>query len=137
VDATEAESDGPDGSAEDVPRLTMKELEDLTGQPVRNIRYLIAEGIVPRPIGRKRWAHYGQEHVDAILRYAKSKEAARLDSLKAMSASAADDPPERRYEIADGVALVARPGAINDIERFAEQVRELLAANGSKKGELE
>ncbi len=43
--------------------VNIHELEKLTGQPARNIRFLIAEGIVPEPHGKVRWASYGEEHV--------------------------------------------------------------------------
>jgi DNA-binding transcriptional MerR regulator len=40
-----------------------------TGENARQIRYLISEGIVPRPEGRTSDATYGERHVEAIRAY--------------------------------------------------------------------
>ena len=49
--------------------MNMRELGQLTGQPERQIRYMIAEGFVPPPRGGRAHAEYGDDHVAAIRRY--------------------------------------------------------------------
>lgn len=60
--------------------LNIDDLERLTGQPRRNIRFLISEQVVPEARSRGRWASYGPEHVQALSRYAEMK-AAGIHSL--------------------------------------------------------
>ena len=61
----------------------MDDLERLSGQPRRNIRFLIAEGVVPESRSRGRGASYGPEHVDALAQYSQLK-AAGVQSLSAI-----------------------------------------------------
>lgn len=49
--------------------MTITELSRRIGIPRRHIQYLIAEGIMPRPEGSRRFPDYGQAHVDAWRRY--------------------------------------------------------------------
>ncbi|WP_196223184.1 helix-turn-helix domain-containing protein [Roseibium sp. RKSG952] len=68
----------------------MSDLAEATGQTARNIRYLITEGIVPKPEGFGKGAVYSVEHVDALRRY-ESLKAAGVTSIStirdAMSSS--------------------------------------------------
>lgn len=77
--------DATNGRARTASReeLKMEDLERLTGQPRRNIRFLIAEGVVPTPLSRGRNASYGQEHVAALKLYAQLK-AAGVQSIAAI-----------------------------------------------------
>ena len=43
--------------------LTIEQLADQVGVPVRTVRYYIAEGLVPGPGARGKAASYGQEHL--------------------------------------------------------------------------
>src|SRR5690242_2008341 len=48
-------------------QFTLDELATLTGTPVRTIRFYIQQGLVPRPEGVARGAHYGPTHLEALL----------------------------------------------------------------------
>lgn len=47
--------------------LSLEALSARTEVPLRTIRYYIQRGLVPRPRGEKKGAHYGPEHLDALL----------------------------------------------------------------------
>jgi DNA-binding transcriptional MerR regulator len=48
----------------DVARdLSIEELADAAGVPVRTVRFYISEGLLPGPSGRGRTASYGEEHL--------------------------------------------------------------------------
>jgi len=53
--------------------VKIDELEKLSGQPRRNIRFLISEDIVPEPYSKGRGATYGSEHVRALEIYTQMK----------------------------------------------------------------
>ena len=61
----------------------MDDLERLSGQPRRNIRFLISEGVVPESRSRGRGASYGSEHVEALAQYSRLK-AAGIQSIAAI-----------------------------------------------------
>ena len=46
--------------------LTLEELSDATGVPVRTIRYYITEGLLPGPGGRGKGAVYTAEHLSRL-----------------------------------------------------------------------
>lgn len=48
--------------------LTLDQLCTLTDMPKRTVRYYMQIGLVDRPIGETRGAHYVQRHVDQLLR---------------------------------------------------------------------
>lgn len=76
--------------------LTIEQLEEVTGVTRRNIRFLISEGVVPEPYGKKRWARYGAKHVSALHIYSKMKDSgvSSLDVIRnKISASASASPP--------------------------------------------
>jgi DNA-binding transcriptional MerR regulator len=84
--------------------VNIHELEELTGQPARNIRFLIAEGIVPEPNGKARWACYGPKHVEAIAFYEE------LKSQGITSIEAIRQRVQKRVEVGDELVLVPMPG---------------------------
>ena len=49
--------------------MKVDDLLTLTGIEKRQLRYLTAEGFVPPPLGGRKTAEYGDEHVAAIRRY--------------------------------------------------------------------
>ncbi len=49
--------------------MNIADLSRRTDTPVRQIRYLIAEGLVPAPRGGRSTAYYEEEHVTAIKRF--------------------------------------------------------------------
>ena len=54
--------------------LSIDDLVEASGQSRRNIRFLISEGVVPEPIGERRWARYGPQHLHALKVYSQAKE---------------------------------------------------------------
>ena len=55
--------------------FTADELSQLTDIPKRTIRYYIQLGLVDRPIGETKAAHYVDTHLDQLLRVKKLTEA--------------------------------------------------------------
>ena len=49
--------------------MNIHELTALTGETPRQVRYLIAEGLMPPPEGGRSNAYYGEAHVAAIRHY--------------------------------------------------------------------
>jgi DNA-binding transcriptional MerR regulator len=47
---------------------TIGELAELGGVSRRTVRYYVQEGLIPAPTGLGRGAHYGKEHLEALLR---------------------------------------------------------------------
>ncbi len=54
---------------------TIGELAEATGTTPRTIRYYTAEGLLPPPDTRGRYALYGQEHIDRLQLIARLKDA--------------------------------------------------------------
>ena len=46
---------------------TIGELAELSGVSRRTVRYYVQEGLIPPPEGLGRGAHYGREHLEALL----------------------------------------------------------------------
>jgi len=49
-------------------QYSLKELAEATGFTGRTIRYYIAEGLIPKPVGLGRTSHYTEDHRDALER---------------------------------------------------------------------
>lgn len=54
--------------------MNIHELAARTGVAERQIRYLIAEGFMPAPLGTRSNAQYGDDHAAAILRYSRLRD---------------------------------------------------------------
>ena len=50
------------------PVYGIERLADLGGVSRRTVRYYVQEGLIPPPRGAGRGAHYGREHLEALLR---------------------------------------------------------------------
>ena len=98
--------------------MNIHELEELTGQPARNIRFLIAEGIVPEPHGKARWASYGEEHVRALAFYAelKSQGITSLSAIRERVARRANGEEQIVIAPLPGVEIRIVPSAIKEID---------------------
>lgn len=57
------------------PTFTLDQLCALTALPKRTVRYYIQIGLLPRPEGETRGAHYLSLHLDALLRIKQLSEA--------------------------------------------------------------
>jgi DNA-binding transcriptional MerR regulator len=126
-------------------RYGIDELAELGGVSRRTVRYYVQEQLLPAPLGVGRGDHYGQEHLDALLKV-KSMQEAGL-SLDAIHRALAGAPPRprlaapashqsiwRRLAVAPGVELHVRgdlpapPDAT--LERLAEWYRAHLGTTG-------
>lgn len=122
----------PDSAAD---RLSLDTLASLTGVSPRTIRFYIAQGLLDRPEGEKRGAHYLQRHLDQLLQIRRFSEAGHsLDRIRALMQGAPEDPPRRRTEpgavevwsrmtLVDGLELHVEPGRAG---LSPEQLRALL-----------
>lgn len=84
--------------------FSLDELCNLAACPKRTVRYYIQIGLLPRPEGEKRGAHYLQSHLDALLRIKQLSEAGI--SLERIAEVLAGEPP----------VLPPRPRAIGSID---------------------
>lgn len=121
-----------DGTLE---RLSIDALASLAGVSPRTIRFYIAQGLLDRPVGEKRGAHYVQRHLDQLLQIRRWSEAGySLDRIRALAQGAPEDPPRRstepgtvevwsRMTLVDGLELHVEPGRAG---LSPEQLRELL-----------
>lgn len=48
------------------PAMTINQLAEISGVPVRRIRHFVAEGLLAPPHGRGRAAHYDRFHLDRL-----------------------------------------------------------------------
>ena len=116
-------------------RYSIDELATLTGVTPRTVRFYIAQGLLDRPIGETRGAHYGRRHLEQLLLVRRWTEAGlSLDRVRELIAGAPEDPPRRaappgsvevwsRMTLADGVELHLEPGRAG---LAPEQVRALV-----------
>lgn len=58
-----ADQEKPATSQPQADAMTVHQLAERSGVPARRIRHYVAEGVLPRPIGRGRAAHYRQSHL--------------------------------------------------------------------------
>jgi DNA-binding transcriptional MerR regulator len=67
----------------DEPRYAIGDLADLGGVSRRTVRYYVQENLLPPPFGVGRGNHYGQAHLDQLLRVKALQEAGRtLDEIR-------------------------------------------------------
>jgi DNA-binding transcriptional MerR regulator len=129
----------PDAGA----RYTADELSALSGTPRRTIRYYIQLGLVDRPIGETRAAHYTWKHLGQLLRIREYTEAGlsleRIGQVLAAEAQAPAVPQlppapgsivvQSHIHIAPGVQLVIDPAQSRlSGEALRELVRTVVAA---------
>lgn len=67
----------------DEPRYAIGDLADLGGVSRRTVRYYVQENLLPPPFGVGRGNHYGQAHLDQLLRVKALQESGRtLDEIR-------------------------------------------------------
>ncbi|MDR2215425.1 MAG: helix-turn-helix domain-containing protein [Nevskiaceae bacterium] len=109
------------------------ELAALSGLPRRTIRYYIQLGLVDRPVGETRAAHYGWQHLSRLLRIRELTEQGHsLDQIARLldgpePAPHAGPAPgticvQSQVHLAPGLALTIDPGIAN---LSSQQVRAL------------
>ncbi len=103
-------------------RFSIGGLSMLTGVTPRTVRYYIAEGLVDRPVGEKRGAHYVRRHVEQLLLIRRWIDAGlSLERVRELLSGAPEDPAPRRavpgsievwsrVTIADGLEVHLEPG---------------------------
>ncbi len=113
------------------------DLERITGLTRRTIRFYIQQGLLARPIGERRGAHYGATHLEALLRIRRlASEGFTLEAIRRLMLddgrtralpTALPKPGTSRtcvhMTIAPGVELTVDPMAA---ELTHEQIRALL-----------
>lgn len=122
-------------------RYSIDELSTLAGLTPRTVRYYIAEGLLERPVGEKRGAHYLPSHLERLLLIRRWSDAGlSLERMRELLDGAAEDPPPRavragsvevwsRVTLADGLELQIEPGRAGlSPEQLRALVREVTAA---------
>lgn len=124
----------PDEAAPE-ERFSIDELATLAGATSRTVRFYIAEGLVDRPAGEKRGAHYLRRHLEQLLLIRRWTDAGlSLDRVRELIAGAPDDPAPRRaapgsvevwsrVTVADGLEVHIEPGRAG---LAPDQVRSLV-----------
>jgi MerR family copper efflux transcriptional regulator len=108
-------------------RLRLKSVIKMTGLTERQVRFLIAEGFVPPPRGGRSNAEYGEDHVEAIIRYTRLKELGFPPAAIRLLMGATAGIP---FPIAKGVTLVVDTSHLAsgaDIEPMLCTARDVLA----------
>ena len=107
--------------------MRLKELIERSGTAERQVRYLISEGFVPPPRGGRANADYGEDHVEAIIHYARLKELGFPPAAIRLLLGATAGIP---FPIAKGVTLVIDPAQLAsgaDIEPIMQSTRDVLS----------
>jgi DNA-binding transcriptional MerR regulator len=119
----------------DTERYSLDELASLAGVTARTVRYYIAQGLLQRPAGEKRGAHYLRAHLEQLLQVRRWSDAGlSLERIRELVAGASEDPPPRpvrpgtvevwsRVLLADGLELHLEPSRAG---LSPQQVRELV-----------
>ncbi|WP_088278460.1 helix-turn-helix domain-containing protein [Ideonella sp. A 288] len=112
----------PDAAPGAPEKLSIDALASLAGVTPRTVRFYIAEGLLDRPLGEKRGAHYGRRHLEQLLLVRRWTDAGlSLDRVRELVAGAPEDPPPRaaapgsvqvwsRVTVADGLEVHLEPG---------------------------
>jgi hypothetical protein len=102
--------------------FAIDELSALAELPIRTVRYYIQIGLVDRPVGEKRAAHYTSHHVEQLLQVRKWTHAGvSLERIRELIAGGAPVVPPRprgagtvevwsHMVVADGLEITLEPG---------------------------
>lgn len=118
-------------------RYALDELASLAGVTPRTVRYYIAQGLLERPAGEKRGAHYLARHLEQLLQVRRWSEAGlSLERIRELLAGSPEDPPPRpvragsvevwsRITLADGLEVHIEPSRAGlDPQQLRDFVRE-------------
>jgi DNA-binding transcriptional MerR regulator len=117
-------------------RFSLDELSALAGTTARTVRYYIAQGLLDRPAGEKRGAHYLLQHLEQLLLIRRWSDAGlSLDRIRELLAGAVAEPVPRparpgtvevwsRVTLADGLEVQIEPGRAG---LAPEQLRQLVS----------
>lgn len=107
--------------------MRLKDLMDRTGTAERQIRFLIAEGFVPPPRGGRSNADYGDDHVEAVIRYTRLKELGFPPAAIRLLLGATAGIP---FPISRGITLVVDTSQLAsgaDVEPIVAKARDVLS----------
>ena len=121
--------------------MHIRELCARTGIVERQVRYLIAEGIVPPPRGGRANADYGDDHVAAVRRYLRLRELGFPPAAIRLLLQARDGAP---FPVAPGVTLVIDPELLASgadpqplLDRIGIRLRDLLRERDDAHGDAD
>ncbi|MCB1371807.1 MAG: MerR family transcriptional regulator [Rhodovulum sp.] len=86
--------------------MNIHDLSARTGATGRHVRYLVAEGFMPSPRGGRSNAEYGEDHVAAILRYARLRDLGFPPAAIKLLLEAREGAP---FPVSLGITLVIDP----------------------------
>ncbi len=123
------------------PTYSSAELCTLTDVSLRTLRYYISIGLVDRPVGEKRAAHYTQRHLEQLLRIRKLSDAGlSLERIRELLGADTEEVPLRppapgtvsvrsHVLLAPGLELVIDPQAAGlSPEQARNLIRHLMEA---------
>ena len=128
----------------DTNTYTLSELAGLANLPSRTVRYYIQIGLIPRPLGVGRGAHYGRAHLERLLSIQKWQSAGlsleRIREVLDTPDDAPDLPPasnrpgtlvvRSHLHIAPGLELVIDPETARlspeQVQRLVQQTLHTL-----------
>lgn len=131
-------------------KLSIDEVSSLTSISPRTIRFYIQKGLVDRPVGQRKAAHYTREHVRQLLEIEKWKAAGvSLDAIRAIMSgeqtrSGIPEPMRLPGEIricskvwlAPGLELHLDPSELKlsteQLRRLASKISDLVSSMTSK-----
>jgi DNA-binding transcriptional MerR regulator len=106
--------------------MHIRELTARTGLAERQVRYLIAEGLIPPPRGGRANADYTEDHVAAIVRYVRLRDLGFPPAAIKLLLESREGVP---FPVAPGLTLVVDPkllGSGAPVEPIIDSVRRLL-----------
>ena len=131
-------------------KLSIDEVSSLTSVPPRTIRYYIQKGLVDRPVGQRKAAHYTREHVRQLLEIERWKASGvSLDAIRAIMSGDQVAPgiPEHtrrpgeikfcsKVWLAPGLELHLDPSELKlnneQLRRLAGKIADLVSSMTSK-----
>ena len=117
--------------------MTLRKLTEVVGVAPRQVRYMIAEGFLPPPVGGRAHASYGEEHVAAIQRYMRLRSLGFTPASIRVLLQAREGAP---FPVAPGITLVVDPALIasgEPVEPLLRRIESLLGEILNKRGEDE
>ncbi|KXJ57142.1 MAG: hypothetical protein AXW17_13205 [Colwellia sp. Phe_37] len=92
-------------------QFSIEELSDLTGLPIRTIRYYIQNDLVAKPEGEKRGSHYLFKHLNQLIEIQKWQKAGlsleRIKEILTEPDSSGVMPPEKK-KVAGEISVVSK-----------------------------
>jgi MerR family transcriptional regulator, copper efflux regulator len=106
--------------------MNIRDLIARTGLAERQVRYLIAEGLIPPPRGGRSNADYTEDHVAAITRYVRLRDLGFPPAAIKLLIQSGEGAP---FPVAPGMTLVIDPKLLATgapVEPLVDSIRRLL-----------